>query len=172
MASGHVPPAGSAPSAGPVPSSASGPAPGVATSSSEGGDAAAEHSNPQLLVYGKREPQKITGWATNHMAQEAVLECYSNAQVHIAPYGESGKRLKDAVENLRSLWGYLANERTITKWVTTMLDAHESKENQLDNETGTEYDRSPEQVWYSASAMFWQVDTKSFYRRESERSYH
>ena len=91
-------------------------------------------------------PERITNWKTNYEAQEAVLDVISTHEVLCAPHGQSGKRLSDAVEDLQNRWKYIVNERTMKKWVYTMVDEHERNENRLDGETGTEYDRNNIQV--------------------------
>lgn len=91
-------------------------------------------------------PQPILSFANNPIAQEAVLDSFYHARAHVSPYGESGKRVKQAAEYLKTRWKFTANERSLTRWVQNMITGHEKEERRLDNETGTEYDREVVEV--------------------------
>ena len=90
----------------------------------------------------------IVNFVTDLDAQEAVLDSFYYARAHVAPYGEVGKRVKKAAQYLKSRWKYIANERSLTRWVHSMIDDHGREENRLDNETGMEYDRDAVEVCY------------------------
>lgn len=87
-------------------------------------------------VVAERKPVKITNWSTNKQAQLSVLEVWNQHECHIAPYGQGGKRMKNAANALQTLHGYTANVRTMNGWVTDFMEAHDTEENRLDNETG------------------------------------
>jgi hypothetical protein len=109
-------------------------------------EATAVGPNPQQSFTRSRVPTPISSWKTNFDAQEAVLDCYKAAEAHIAPHGRLGERQQEALKNLKELWGYVCNVRTMQAWVQELLDRHEPRENRLDSETGTEYNRSDVQV--------------------------
>ncbi len=93
-----------------------------------------------------RELVPIKNWNTNYAAQAAVLECYNSHEVHIAPHGKQGERVKKALDYLAKFYGYTMNERMMINKVNAMIAGHEPDENRLDNETGTEHDLSKDQV--------------------------
>ena len=116
------------------------------------GDGALQEAQPAAFQHddadGTTPIETIVSFGSSPEAQEAVVDSFYHVRAHVAPYGEVGKRVKQASDYLKSRWKYIANERTLTRWVQSMISDHEKGENDRDKETGKEYDRDVVEVCY------------------------
>ena len=90
--------------------------------------------------------RQVKNLAKDPEAKLAVLHSCYKYDAHIAPYGETGKRFKAAVEYMEVQYGISMVPRTMQEKVKDLLDKHITSENKQDGETGTEHDLTPVEV--------------------------
>ena len=84
------------------------------------------------------------------------FKCIYEAEVHVAPYGESGSRCLSAERKLAQAYGYSLKGRTMFDHVLQLMRDRDVQKNKHDAQTGVVIHRSDDEVdFVCMRQLFW-----------------